>query len=139
MTQVRRINLSRVERGVEEALRNFADQDANNGDEAPEITAAGRIDKIGTMSALAIIEASETTAKDVEQAGQAAVDIAADILDEAKRLAVELRANGRRISEHLQEFARLASKVSTAMRDTRVDVLTSRGDPLPTATMLPPQ
>jgi len=32
------------------------------------------------VPALAIIEASETTAKDVEEAAQAAVDIAADII-----------------------------------------------------------
>jgi hypothetical protein len=33
-----------------------------------EITAGDRIDKIGRSSALAIIEASETTAKDIEEA-----------------------------------------------------------------------
>jgi vacuolar-type H+-ATPase subunit H len=92
-------------------------------DAIPEITAAERIDKIGNMSALAIIEASETTAKDIEEAGQAAVDIAADIMMEAQQLATELRENGKKMSEHLREFAVLARKVSTAMRDTRADVL----------------
>jgi hypothetical protein len=44
-------------------------------------------------------------------------------MKEAQQLAAELRANGKKMSEHLQEFAALARKVSTAMRDTRADVL----------------
>src|SRR5215469_2764875 len=123
MTEVRHFDLSQVERGVEEALRNFAGNGANGGGEAPEITAAERIEKIGNMSALAIIEASETTAKDIEAAAQAAVDIAADIMEEALQLATELRENGRKMSEHLKEFAALANRVSTAMRNTRAEVL----------------
>ncbi len=115
-------NLSQVERGVEEALRNFAGRGTNSG-ELPEITAAQRIDKIGNMLALVIIEASETTAKDIEAAAQAAVDIAADIMKEAQQLATELRANGKKMSERLQEFAVLSRRVSTAMRDTHTDVL----------------
>src|SRR6266568_930458 len=115
-------NFKQVERGVEEALRNFAGGGANDG-EMPEITAGERINKIGNMSALAIVEASETTAKDIEEAGQAAVDIAAEIMDEARQLAGELRANGSKISEHLREFAMLTKRVSTAMRDTRAEVL----------------
>ncbi len=117
-------NLEKVERGIEQALRNFADREAN-GSELREITAGERIDKIGNMSALAIIEACETTAKDIEEAGQAAVDIAAEIMNEARQLAEELRANGSKISEHLREFAMLAKRVSTAMRDTRAEVLSS--------------
>jgi hypothetical protein len=116
-------NLDQVERGVEEALGNFAGHGAHGGSEVPDITGAERIDKIGNMSALVIIEASETTAKDIEAAAQAAVDIAADIMKEAQQLATELRANGKKMSEHLREFAVLARKVSTAMRDTRADVL----------------
>jgi hypothetical protein len=117
-------NFNQVERGVEEALRNFAGGGANDG-EISEITAGERIDKIGKMSALAIVEASEMTAKDIEEAGQAAVSIAADIMKEAQQLAAELRTNGKKMSEHLQEFVALARKVSTAMRDTRADVLNS--------------
>ncbi len=82
MTEIRHRDLSQVERGVETALRNFTSNGANGGGEMPEITAAERIEKIGNISALAIIEASETTAKDIESAAQAAVDIAADILKE---------------------------------------------------------
>ena len=104
-------------------MRNFAGNGANASGEVPEITAAERIDKIGKMSALAIIEASETTAKDIEAAAQAAVDIAADIMEEALQLATELRENGRKMSEHLKEFAALANRVSTAMRNTRAEVL----------------
>jgi hypothetical protein len=130
-------NFSQVERGVEQALRNFAGGEVN-GSELPAITAAERIDKIGNMSALAIAEASETTANDIEQAGQAAVEIAAEIMKEAQELAAGLRANGRKMSEHLQEFAVLANKVSTAMRDTRAEVLSSREHPLPEAGLLPP-
>jgi aspartate/glutamate racemase len=78
-------NLDKVERGIEEALRNFSGRGANGG-ELPEITAGDRIDKIGSMSALAILEASEMTAKDIEEAGQTAVDIAADIMKEVSRL-----------------------------------------------------
>jgi hypothetical protein len=115
-------NLEKVERGIEEALRNFAGREAN-GSELREITAGERIDKIGNMSALAIIEACETMAKDIEEAGKAAVDIAAEIMVEAQQLATELRANGKKMSEHLREFAMLAKRVSTAMRDTRVEAL----------------
>jgi vacuolar-type H+-ATPase subunit H len=111
-------NLDQVERGVEEALGNFA-----TGRTVPDITGAERIDKIGNMSALVIIEASETTAKDIEAAAQVAVDIAADIMKEAQQLASELRASGNKIGERLREFATLAKKVSTAMRDTRAKVL----------------
>ena len=115
-------NLEKVERGIEEALRNFAGREAN-GSDLREITAGERIDKIGNMSALAIIEACETTAKDIEEAGKAAVDIAAEIMLEAQQLATELRANGKKMSEHLREFAMLAKRVSTAMRDTRAEAL----------------
>ena len=101
----------------------FAGKEANESGATPEITAAERIDKIGKMSALAIMEASETTAEDIERAAQAAVDIAAEIMGEARQLATELRANGKKISEHLKEFATLANKVSTAMRNTRAEVL----------------
>src|SRR5262245_17456698 len=122
MTEIRR-DLSQIERGVETALRNFAGSGANSGGEVPDITAAERIDKIGNMSALAIIEASEMTAKDIEAAAQAAVEIAADIMEEARQLATELRESGRKMSEHLKEFAELANRVSSAMRNTRAEVL----------------
>jgi putative cell wall-binding protein len=123
-TEIPPRNLIRVERGVEEALRNFTGVQTN-GSALPEITVAERIDKIGNMSALAIGEASEMTARDIEEAGQAAVDIAADIMKEAQQLAAELRANGKKMSEHLREFAVLAKRVSIAMRDTQADVLNS--------------
>ena len=45
-------------------MRNFAGNGAADGGKVPSITAVERIDKIGNMSALAIVEASETTAKD---------------------------------------------------------------------------
>jgi hypothetical protein len=69
--------------------------------------------------------------------GQAAVNIANDIMAEAQQLAADLRANGNKISERLKEFARLTEKVSTAMRNTRAEVLNSE-DPLPPTTVLPP-
>src|SRR5262249_44082635 len=47
----------------------------------------------------------------VEAAAQAAVDIAADITEGARQLAMELRENGRKMSEHLKEFAALANRV----------------------------
>ncbi len=123
MTEIRHRDLSQVERGVETALRNFAGNGANDGGEVPDITAAERIDKIGNISALAIIEMSETTAKDIEAAAQAAVQIAAGIMEEARQLAMELRANGKKMSEHLKEFAALANRVGAAMRNTRAEVL----------------
>jgi glucoamylase len=43
-------------------------------------------------------------------------------MKEAQQLAAGLRANGKKMSEHLQEFAMLAKKVSTAMRDTRAEL-----------------
>ena len=128
-------NFSQVERGIEQALRNFAHAEVN-GSELPAITAAEGIDK-GNISALAIAKASETTANDIEQAGQAAIEIAAEIVKEAQQLAAGLRANGRKMSEHLKEFATLATKVSTAMRDTRAEVLSSREHPLPPISLLP--
>src|SRR5260370_33107943 len=97
-------NLNQVDRGVEEAWGNFAGHGAHGGSEVLEITAAERIDKIGNMSALVIIEASETTAKDIEAAAQAAVDIAADIMKEAQQLASEVRASGYKIGEALRDF-----------------------------------
>ena len=126
-------NLDQVERGIEDALRSFAGREAN-GVELPEITAAERIDKIGNMSALAIIEASETTARDIEAAAQAAVDIAVDITKEAQQLASELRASGNKIGERLREFATLAKKVSTAMCDTRAKVLSPPEEKTPLGT-----
>jgi len=127
-------NLDQVERGVEEALGNFACHGAHCGSEVPDITGAERIDKIGNMSALVIIEASETTAKDIEAAAQVAVDIAADIMKEAQQLASELRASGNKIGERLREFATLAKKVSTAMRDTRAKVLSPPEEKTPLGT-----
>ena len=86
---------------------------------------AERIEKIGEVSALAIMEACETTATDIEQTGQAAVDLAAEIMDDAKELAAGLRAKGTKMSEHLKEFAQLAKKVSITMRDTRQEVMST--------------
>jgi hypothetical protein len=142
MTEIRKMGrkngaLNEVERGLEEALRNFAGPGASVTGSESEITAGERIDKIGNLSALAIIEASEATAKDIEEAGQAAMNIASDIMAEAEQLAADLRANGNKMSEHLKEFARLTEKVSTAMRNTRAEVLNSE-DPLPRATVLSP-
>jgi hypothetical protein len=47
------------------------------------------IHKIGDMSALAIVEASETTAKDITAAAQAAFEVAAEVMKEAEQLATE--------------------------------------------------
>ena len=127
MTEIRQ--LSQIERGIEEALREFTGNGANTGGEAPEITARERIDKVGNVSG-AIVDASETTARDIEAAAQATVDIAADILREAQQLATELRDSGKRMGEHLKEFAALATKVSTAMRNTRAEVLNPSETPL---------
>ncbi len=104
-------------------MRNFAGNGANGGDAMPDITAAERIDKIGNISALAIMEAGETTAKDIEAAAQAAVDIAADIMEEARQLATELRANGKKMSEHLKEFAALANSRHRPALPRRVSLL----------------
>ena len=135
MTVVRKIALNEVERRLEEALRNFAGNGSSIEGAVTEITAGDRIDNIGNLTALAIIEASERTAKDIEGAAQSALSIANDIMTEAQQLATELRANGKKISEHLKDFALLANKVSTAMRNTRAEVLNSE-DPRP-ATVLP--
>jgi phage-related tail protein len=122
--------LDELQRGVETALRNFTGNGAD-GHEPSDLAAMERINKIGNMSALAIVEASETTAEDIRAAAQAAVEVAADLMKEADQLATELRGNGQKISEHLREFAVLATKVSTAMRNTRSDVLNSAGDKAP--------
>jgi vacuolar-type H+-ATPase subunit H len=136
MTEVNR-GLNEVERRLEEALRNFAGNGLSIDGAVAEITAGQGIDTIGNLTALAVVEASERTAKDIEEAAQAAVSISNDIMAEAQQLAAELRANGKRMGEHLREFAILANKVSTAMRNTRAEVLNSE-DPLPRATVLPP-
>jgi hypothetical protein len=122
--------LDDVQRGVETALRNFAGH-WSNGNGGSEPVGTERIERIGNMSALAIVEASETTAEDIKAAAQAAVDVAAEIMDEAEQLAAQLKANGEKISEHLREFATLAKKVSTAMRDTRSEVLNPAEDNTP--------
>jgi len=132
--EILRRNLGQIERGLEQALRNFAHGPSSG--EPPPITAGERIDAIGNMSSRAIIEASETTANDIQQAGEAAVEIAAELLKEAQELAAQLRETGKKMGEHLQEFATLARTVSTAMRNTRAEVLNSE-DPLPPAGMLP--
>jgi hypothetical protein len=137
MTEIRKIGgLNDVERRVEQALRNFAGPGASGAGNPNEITAGEQIDSIGNFTALAIIDASERTAKDIEQAGEAALRIANDIVAEARQLAADLRANGNKISDHLKEFARLAEKVSIAMRNTRSEVLNPE-DPLPPAAVLP--
>jgi hypothetical protein len=128
--------LDEVQRGVETALRNFAGN-GTSGNEVADLAATERIDKIGNMSALAIVEASETTARDIKAAAQTAVDVAAAIMNEAEQLATDLRGNGQKISEHLREFAALAKKVSTAMRDTRSEVLSPREHPLRPTSLLP--
>jgi hypothetical protein len=137
MTEMNKVSLNEVERRLEEALRTFAGNGSGVDGAGAEITAGERIDKIGNLTALAIEEASERTAKDIEEAAQAAISIANDIMVEAQRLAAELKANGKKISGHLKDFALLANKVSTAMRNTRAEVLNSE-DPLPTAGVLPP-
>jgi hypothetical protein len=87
---------------------NFAHKPGNG--ERPPITAGERIDAIGTMSSRAIIEASETTANDIQQAGEAAVENAAELLKEAQELAARPRETGKKMGEHHQEFATLARK-----------------------------
>jgi hypothetical protein len=126
-------NLDQIQRGVEQALNVYSlpDQYAEprrGGSQLPSITAAERIERIGNVSARAITEACETTARDIEQAGKSAVEIAAEIMREAEELSNGLRNNGKRISEHLQEFATLARRVSTTMRDTRAEVLNPAAD-----------
>src|SRR5437879_4471654 len=69
-------NLDVVKRGVEEQLRTFAGRPSATTNELPSITAGERIEHIGNMSAKAIVEACDTTANDIEQAGQAALEIA---------------------------------------------------------------
>src|SRR6266566_1642170 len=66
-----------------------------------------------------------------------AVEIAAEIMTEAQELAAQLRKNGKKMGEHVREFALLARKVSTAMRNARAAVLRPE-DPRPKATVLPP-
>jgi len=129
-------NFRQVERGIEQALRNFT-RGVGNGNRPPAITAHEPIDKIGKISALAIAEVGETTASEIEQAGQAAVEIAAEIMKEAQQLAADLRAGGRKMSERLQDFAMLAKKVSTAMRDTRAGVISPPAGTLKSDDLLP--
>ena len=110
-----------VERGIEKVLRNFTHGE-EKGNRLPAIAAPEPIDKIGGIAS-AMAEVSETTAREIEQTGQAAVEIAAEIMKEAQHLAADLRANGKKMSERLREFAILAKKVSNAMRDTRAELI----------------
>src|SRR5438093_5436705 len=64
MTETPKVNLNQVERGIEEALRKFTGGGTSSNGGVTEITAGERIDNIGHFSALAIEEASATTAKD---------------------------------------------------------------------------
>src|SRR5262249_48259487 len=124
-----------VERGIEHALRNFTHGE-EKGNRLPAIAAPEPIDKIGGI-ALAIAEVSETTAREIEQTGQAAVEIAAAMMKEAQHLAADLRANGKRMSERLREFAILAKKVSSAMRDTRAELISSPVENLKSVALFP--
>ncbi len=72
---------------------------------------------VSTESEWLLWKPAKRRAKDIEAAAQAAVDIAADIMKEAQQLTSEIRENGRKISEHV------ARSVSTAIRDTRAEVL----------------
>src|SRR5262249_44172973 len=112
-------HLRQVERGIEQALRIFTPGEGD-GIRPPAIAAHEPVDK---MSALAIAEVGETTASEIEQTGQAAVEIAAEIMKEAQQLATDLRASGKKMSKRLQGVAMLGKKVSTAMRDTRAGVI----------------
>ena len=125
-----------VQRGVETALRTSADN-GTNSNEPSALIGGEKIEMIGNMSARAILEASETAARDIKAAGQAAVDVATEIMKEAEQLATDLRGNGEKIGAHLREFAALAKRVSTAMRDTRSNVRSSPEHPLPLASLLP--
>ena len=100
------------------------EDDANRNRVLPNMLPAERIERVGTVSGRAVIEASETVAKDIEQAGQSAMEIAVDMMREAEEVAKELRATGKRMSARLQEFALLSKKVSTAMRSTHAEMLT---------------
>jgi hypothetical protein len=66
MTEMNKVSLNEVERRLEEALRTFAGNGSGVDGAEAEITAGERIDKIGNLTALAIVEASERTAKDIE-------------------------------------------------------------------------
>jgi hypothetical protein len=113
------------------AISVMSEDDANRNRELPSMLPAERIERVGTVSGRAVIEACETVSKDIEQAGQSAMEIAVDMMREAEELAKELRATGKRMSARLQEFALLSKKVSTAMRCTHAaemptDVMTTR-------------
>ncbi len=129
-------NFRQVERGIEQALRNFICGE-ENGNRPPAIAAPEPFDKIGDMSALAIAEVSETTASEIEHTGQAAVEIAGEIMKEAQQLAADLRASGKKMNERLREFAMLAEKVSTAMRGTRAAVISPPAGNLKSDDFLP--
>jgi len=129
-------NFRQVERGIEQALRNFICGE-ENGNRPPAIAAPEPFDKIGDMSALAIAEVSETTASEIEHTGQAAVEIAGEIMKEAQQLAADLRASGKKMNERLREFAMLAEKVSTAMRGTRAAVISPPAGNLKSDDLLP--
>ena len=112
------------------AISVMTEDDANNNRELPAMLPSERIERVGTVSGRAVIEASETVAKDIEQAGQSAMEVAVDMMREAEELAKDLRSSGKRMSALLQEFALLSKKVSTAMRCTHIamlnDVMTTR-------------
>jgi hypothetical protein len=112
-------NIDKVKSGLEQALQDFGEPKPENGNFA----ARDRIQKIGAMSARAIAEATETTANEVEQAGTTPIHIAHELMAEAQQLANAIRDTGEKMSERLQEFAFIAKKVGTAMRDTRAEVL----------------
>jgi hypothetical protein len=102
----------------------ITEDDANRNRALPSLLPAERIERVGTVSGRAVIEASETAAKDIEQAGQSAMEIAVDMMREAQELAKDLRATGKRMNARLQEFTLLSKKVSTAMRSTHAELLT---------------
>ena len=139
--------LDDIYRGVDTALRDFGKTtNGNTGSDTAELTNgngaadagfAGRLEKIGKVSALAVVQASEATAKDIRAAAQTAVDLAAAIMEQADHLAADVQGRAQKISECLREFGSVTQRVSAAMRDVRGEVLSSRDQPMPRTNLLP--
>ena len=142
--------LDDIQRGLDTTLRIFGKAMNGNAPDTPMRdvgnesngaastgAVAERIENIGTVSASAILQASETTAKDIKAVAQTAVDLAAAIMNEADQMAADVQGRAQKMSDYLREFSSVAQKVSTAMRGVRAEVLSSRDHPMPRTTVLP--
>jgi hypothetical protein len=72
-----------------------------------------------------LADACETTASDIQNAGEEIVQIANGIAAETAALAELLRRHGAAISDRIEHFTVMTKRIANAMRDVRADLSAS--------------